>query len=256
MLLEAIRQERRLHQDEVVALKTQVEELKEQVMAEKKKNEALESRWKEDTVVSDTTRYLYSAWIDGYSQNPAITQILDGASTSSRMNRVMCTMFAFERNAEEKKNEIRFQEMRNELMRVRSELEALNKAAALHLPLLSDISKKKKAVCYIFFDGGTTKGRVMAENTAFQTRIRELEEYVKKVEAHLLVRTENAANALRTDYDRRRQAAHDIINDMHIKLMASLHTTLKEPLTDTTKAVIHDTIVNHLEAVRLVILRT
>ncbi len=222
----------------------QQQEAYEAQLAEKDQREArLRQLWASDTSVSDGTLFLYRAWLDDYISNPAIAQAVNEAAgvahecpPLSRVNRIACLMFMQER--------MQHANLRSELAAANRLLEERDATIKRWQPL----------------------DKILAESNHYQTsvmqlgkRVIDLEQHIEKLNASLLLKTQQAGAVVREEYDRRRNDAHDALNKMHVDLMTVMSNAFhasKDVLNQAEKVTLHDELVHHLEQVRLLLLRT
>jgi hypothetical protein len=208
--------------------------------------------WTADTIVSDNTHYLYNTLIEDYGQNPAIGALVEDAEQtlserppSSRINRIMCAILLNERNMEH----FKCVDLERRVLEVRNEL------AVAH----TIIAERTKEIARL-----GPIDRILSENAIYQQNILEMGKRIADVEEkekillnELMVRSENVGNAVRAEYEQRRQAAHAQINRLHVDLLTMLCQVFHSKTSSLEeRAYFHEQLVKHLEAVRLVLFRT
>ena len=228
LLLDAFEGERQ-------AYKAQIDSLKAQLQRQR-------ALWEADTAVSDSTSFLYGAWLHEHQgNNPAIDQMVQEAARvahesphMSRVNRIMCMMLHFEQKA----LEMKLQDATSEV----AKLKTLLGERTQQLERLSPIAS------------------ILEQNTFFQSELMDmgkkviaLEDYVTKAEEIVGSRIEAAVSEYKQECARRKGVAHGVLNTLHFELMGILAKMFDGKVE---KVELQDLLVHHLDRVRLILLHS
>ncbi len=232
------------------AYQTQIDNLKSVIAQKDALIQHQRQLWEADTLVSDSTSFLYETWKREHAGNPVLDQLIKEAAVAahesphmSRVNRIMCMLFGIEQKALNVFN----QDLKAEVVRLKAELVA---AAA--------IIKDKSAQ----LDRMTSLDKILEQNAFYQRELMEmgkkviaLEDFVNKAEEIVNQRVLDEVAKVNAVHVARKQTATDALNNLHVELMGTLCRMFdgKEPLNKADKVELQDVLVHHLDRVRLLL---